>query len=212
MTQSSSIITQIWREDIIAPVEKKVVLTEQKLTPISLEENDEQKLFREKANRFLEHYPDFVHQSHLSSSDDIHEHKNYTLEVICAIYKAFLEMDSIQDTTLTHFIRAHFEKILNKEYYTKLPTINLYKNHIFTMLNLLWFKSSELVRVSGRCLRCTDTSYMPTISNKKPDWSSGFINIDYAAEPFAKLREYAVRKSKTTENVIGLIWFVETFF
>lgn len=201
MTESSKIIAQIWREDITEPEKNR------KLILMPLQENEDQKLFREKVEKFIAEYPEFIPGT---SSLDSEERKQYTVEIICAICKYFVEKDRIQMSTLLYYIRDYFIQVFKEKKFCNTTKISYFIEHIFFVLNLLVFDTTKFSGIG--CLKNVNYSYRPQISEKHPSPATSFSRIDNLAEPDIKEKEYDVRRSKTSTSIIRLIWFVETFF
>lgn len=201
LTQANKVLAQIWREDITEPK------AAEKLIKMPLEETEEQKIFRRKAEGLVDQYPEFVCRHGLTNNS---EYRQYTIEVICAIHKMFLEKDRIQNSMLLYYIRDYFKQVSENPAYSNTTTIDYCKKHIFSTMNKLEFNTTKYSNVG--CLRCVDMSYRPTVYKQKPDIDSSFRTIDYLVEPYLKEKEYDIRRSKTSTAVVQLIWLVETFF
>ncbi len=201
MTESNKIIAQIWREDITEP-EKN-----QKLTLMPLQENEDQKLFREKVEKLISEYPEFITSANSLDSED---RKPYTVEIICAIHKYFAEKDRIQMSILLYYIRDYFIQIFKEKKFCNTTKISYCIEHIFFVLNHLVFDTTKYSGIG--CLKNVNYTYRPKISENHPSPATSFSRIDNLAEPYLKEKEYDIRRSKTSTAIIQLIWFIETFF
>lgn len=201
MTESSKIIAQIWREDITEP-EKN-----QKLTLMPLQENEDQKLFREKVEKLIAEYPEFITSANSLDSED---RKPYTVEIICAIHKYFAEKDRIQMSILLYYIRDYFIQIFKEKKFCNTTKISYCIEHIFFVMDNLVFNTTHFSGIG--CLKNVDYTYRPKFSENYLGPATSFSRIDNLAEPYLKEKEYDVRRSKTSTSIIQLIWFVETFF
>lgn len=200
-TQATQVLAQIWREDIIIPKEEK------RLSEISLKETQKQKDFRKKVEKMVDEYPEFIYHRRLDSSSD---YRQYTIEVICAIYKMFLEKDRIQGSTMLHFIRDYFMQSFSNPNYSNTTIIDYTRRHISSTLDSLYFSTTKYSGI--KFLRHVDLNSKPTIYQSEPSLQSSLRKISSLYEPYAKRQEYLSRNSKTATAVIELIWFVETFF
>lgn len=201
MTQASKIIAQIWREDITEPTQAK------KLIQMPLDESACEAQFRSKVERLVDEYPEFIYHNGLKNNA---EYRQYTITIICVIYKMFLEKDRIQGSTLLYYIRDYFKQVSENPDHSNTTTIHYFKENIFETLHSLIFATTQYSGIG--CLRTVDTTFRPTIYKGRPDIQSIFRKIDKLVEPYLKIQEYECRKSKTITSIIQLIWFVETFF
>lgn len=202
MTDSSKIIAQIWREDITEPQKA------QKLITMPLKETEDQMVFRTKAEKMIEEYPEFVCNF---AKMDIATRKQFSIEIICAIHKVFQEKDRIQSNTLVYYIRDYFSQILKNSEYNNTTIISHFKQHIFNTLELYFVFNTTNYSGIG-CFGNVDTAFRPFYQENIHRVQLPFCNIDHLLEPYLKEKEYAVRRSQTSTAIIRLIWFVETFF
>lgn len=206
MTQASSVIAQIWREDITAPeVEKKMIR-------MSLDETDEQLAFREKVVEFIDTYPEFIRfYNNPMLSKSWPGSKQFTIELICAIYKMFTEEDTVQASTLNNYIRDYFKQRFHDDpNYSNPTTIWTFKEHIFETIDHLRFKTTRYADIGS--YRYVDKTFVPTITDKPFLCGAELEPISYIADPYLQEREYVKRRAKTTTKIIQLIWIIETFF
>lgn len=205
MTQSSKIIAQIWREDITNP---KV---EEKLIRMPLEETEIQKHFRKKVNKFIKQFPEFVYLHDAPAHQEkLKEYTQYTIELICALYKMYLEKREIKTTTFPYYIRDYFKQIFNDPLYYNTTHINHFVTYIFMRLGYLIFNLGDYSGIYR--LRYVDKSVFPTLSKQNTFLSKGLGTIDCVSEPYELMLEYDTRKGKSLRQVIQLIWVIKTFF
>ncbi len=203
MTQTTQLICQIWKEEI-AQKEKSIVLTPPK-------ETTEQIIFREKTEKFINHFPDFVqpYGGPLSQAD-MENNAKYAVEVICGFYKMLLEEDNIKSSSLIEFVSKYLKQISDTPEYSSATKVKSFKDYIFMKLEYLIFKVEGFSGIG--CLHKTDLSYLPTLSRKKVCTSDELRTIKFISEPYEKMMEYDTRKNTTLTKLFQLIWVIETFF
>lgn len=201
-TQAKAIIGQIWREDITDPIKKA------KLQKMPLKETPQQEVFREKAKKFVEQYPEF----NLFYKDERRPHfKDYTLEVICAIHKMFTEEDYITLSSAKRYIKDYFKQTSEIPFYYNDRYVNRFTSHILEQVSNLTFKTTDEFSGVG-VLQFVDTTFTPIFSTDYPTSSQSYARISWLHEPYKKCEEYDCRKNKTNTSIIHLIWVIETFF
>lgn len=203
MTQATQTISQLWKQEF-ALQETNFIFTPPEETP-------EQKIFREKTEKFIAHFPEFV-QFYGSpvSQKDMKDHAKYTVELICGFYKMFLEEDDIKSSTLIEFVSKYLKQISENPDYYNATKVKSFKEYIFMRLEYLTFKVGPYSGIG--CLHKTDLSYFPTLSKQKGCVGNDLRTIKWISEPREKLLQYDARKNITLTKVVQLIWVIETFF
>lgn len=198
--QILDITRQLCQEFVENSKPKRVVLI--------LEENEEQKIFREKARAFLQDYPKFIR--FYPDSDNLDLHRTYTLEIICAIYRMFLEEDYVTQERLVLYIQNYFYQYFENPKFSKKCNIDYFTKQIFYALDRLVFQVGNYSAIGFT--KHVNYSYKPIYCNEIPKFHSDLKRIDEVAEPRLMEKEHFSQKCKTSLKMIQLIWTIETFF
>ena len=201
-TQAGAIIAQIWRENIYTPQKRE------KLLKMPLEEPAETKAFREKVRKFVGHYPQLTLWYAKYPNNSFY--REYTINILCAIHKMFVEEDYITSTSLERYLRDYFRQTNGERFYYDYNRIHWFPKSLLETAGELIFKTTGEYAELGTA-REVDKTFLPVFSNEEPT-EKNMVRIDFLSEPRQKRNEYDCRMNPTIISIINMIWVIETFF
>ena len=207
ISAACDLISQFWNENSSAS--NSTTITQQ------THEDEKIEIFRQKTQRFISHFPDFVpYYDSPVSQKDVLLNTDFTVEIICGIYKMFIEKRDIRSSDLIIYLYELLSKKSNNPDYYNRSRIKSFKDYIFDKVSYIYLKMSYPVGNGSRFIYRVDTSYMPILAFKikESTLDKDFRRIKSAAEPYEEMQKYDIKPTPTFIKVVQLIWVIETFF
>ena len=201
------LISQFWNE------EHSVCNSTNALQQIHEDEN--LAIFRQKAHKFVSHFPEFVpYYDSPVTQKDIKLNTDFTVEVICGMYKMFMEKRDITSANLINYIHEYLKATSNNPDYFSKARIKSFKDYIFDKISYIGLKMKSSVGTGSYYLYRVDTSYPPILLIKQQEHTlrKDVYRIKSAADPYEEMKKYDVKPNTTLKKVIQLVWVIKTFF